>query len=747
MLPKELKERPQWVAANANKIPVDAKTGNPASVTDPATWCDYETARAFGAPYIGFVLTADDPYTLIDLDAPTSDDQVQRHRAILQAFSNTYIETSASGNGVHIICRASVPQGKRRDKVEIYSAERYMICTGNAFNDQPITDCQQMVDQLYGEMNKRTASVQLTETGDALSDEQVFELASSASNADKFNALCAGNWQQDYESQSEADFALMNILCFYTRSNEQCRRLFRYSALGKRGKAQRDAYLDYMIRKIRAEVPDVDLSKLPKPQPAAPAPPPAPFEPPATTSAPEPGESSTSALVVKPQTLPHVYEVPFPPGLVGELAQYIYDSSIRPVRCISLAGALGLMAGVAGRAYNISSTGLNLYLLIIAGTGIGKDGAREGVERIVHAARQAVPAIDQFLGPDDYASGQALVKHLSTHPCMVSIMDEFGHRLMTISRPEANNAEIMLRKVLLGVYSKSGHRRQLGRMVYSDTGKNTDPVSAPCLSMLVESPPSSFYENIDEGAVESGLIPRFLLMEYNGKRPPKNPNAFAPPSADLVKRFSEVALVGLSSLNNSSVTHVTTDDTAHRMLEDFDAYVDSQLNDSEDEINRQVWNRAHLKALRVAALVAVGCSVHQPTVTAEIAQWAIDLVVHDVTTMLQRFKHGVGKGDPVLLSELKRIVSKYVEFCAEGKPFDKRVNRAMAADYVIPYSFILQRTHSLAAFRRDKRGATQALNLAINSLMNTGTLYEVSKATALEKYGTTARLYRVTASD
>lgn len=43
-----------------------------------------------------------------------------------------------------------------------------------------------------------------------------------------------------------------------------------------------------------------------------------------------------------------------------------------PVKEIAVAGALGLAAGVMGRAYNVSQTGLNQYILTLAPTGAGK---------------------------------------------------------------------------------------------------------------------------------------------------------------------------------------------------------------------------------------------------------------------------------------------------------------------------------------------------------------------------------------
>jgi primase-polymerase (primpol)-like protein len=115
-IPAELRQRAQWVVADQNKLPLNPATGSPADVTNPATWGTFEQAveHANGHHYgIGFVFTANDPYTFIDLDAPGDDAQLQRHSKIFSSFAS-YTELSRSGKGVHIIVRGKVPTGTTR---------------------------------------------------------------------------------------------------------------------------------------------------------------------------------------------------------------------------------------------------------------------------------------------------------------------------------------------------------------------------------------------------------------------------------------------------------------------------------------------------------------------------------------------------------------------------------------------------------------------------------------------------------
>ena len=78
-IPEELTLLVQWVVWNGidngkkiKKVPVDPKTGKPASVSDPSTWGSFEQAvsayQERGYSGIGFVFTKNDPYVGIDLD-------------------------------------------------------------------------------------------------------------------------------------------------------------------------------------------------------------------------------------------------------------------------------------------------------------------------------------------------------------------------------------------------------------------------------------------------------------------------------------------------------------------------------------------------------------------------------------------------------------------------------------------------------------------------------------------------------
>lgn len=732
-IPAELRQLKQWVLADMSinpdtsqpkKTPLNPRTGQAARVDDPSTWGTFEEALATGSQTIGFVLSKSDPYCIIDLDNkpsnPATPEQLERHSKIIEAFKS-YSEISISGNGCHVIVKGQIPQGRRRDHVEVYSDLRYMICTGNILNPFPIEERQDLLDLLYNEMGSASVVSDLEQIDGDLTDSEIFERASQASNADKFLSLCDGDFKE-YPSQSEADFALMSIIAFYTKDNEQVRRIFRCTKLGKRDKAKRDAYLNYALSKIRAnESPPVNLEAITKAAQAL-------------VKKAEEKEVELETNKTKDK------EFSFPIGLLGQIAEHIFKTSIRPVREIALTAAIALVAGISGRSYNISGTGLNQYLILLAKTGSGKEGAATGVNSLLHAVRSSIPVVDQFMGPGAFSSGQALVKVLNEKPCFVSILGEFGITLQQISSVRANNAEKMLKKVLLDLYSKSGPNQTLYSSVYSDIEKNTKIVHSPNVTILGESVPESFYDGMTLEMIGEGLVPRFTIVEYKGPRPPRNSNPHQPPSAQLLENLKVLISSAITASNNNNSIPIQIEPSASKLFENFDKYADSEMDKGTD-IQVQLWNRAHLKALKFAGLIAVGVNPHQPTVTDEIAQWAINFTYSELENIIERFKEGdVGTGESKQLSDLKYAIESYFKL---GKTASKSydVPEVLIKNSVVPYRYLSKRLISVASYRQDKLGSTNAIKRNIQTLIDSGMIQIVKNEEFIKKLNYSGILY------
>lgn len=760
-IPHEMRIYPQWVvwryedtdSKKPTKVPYSAKTGHLASVTDPNTWAGFdECVNAMSSGWyagIGFVLTENDPYSFIDLDDTKGDQTaLDRQIKIFNEF-NSYAERSPSGSGLHIIVKGAIPSGRRRSFIEVYSSLRYMTMTGDVYRNAPINDCNELLNVLWGQMGQGSVAVAhyagLAEAKET--DEQVYNRAVAAANGDKFAELYAGKWEGMYASQSEADFALVDIIAFYTQNRAQISRMFRASGLGQRDKAKRDDYVSYMLNKcFDRMLPPVDVDGLRNKLDEA--------------IAKKEAADRAAALSQNSEATPHpkapapnlneaskVYSVP--PGLVGEIAQYIYAQAPRPVPEIALAGALGLVAGIVGRAYNISGTGLNQYVLLLAPTGTGKEAIASGIDKLMAQVIRTVPAASDFIGPGEIASAQAIIKYMSRGPTsFVSLVGEFGIYLQQMASVNAPPHLTGLRRFLLDAYNKSGEGKVLRPSIYSDKDKNTTAVLSPSFTLLGESTPEKFYEGLHEGLISEGLLPRFTMIEYHGERPALNPGHLsAQPSFELIDRLSTLCAHALMLNSQHKAIHVQTDATARELFQQFDAHCDANINTSDREVRRHLWNRAHVKALKLAGIIAVGCNPYDPTITADVASWAINLVVADVRNLLARFDAGEIGIDNDETKQLAKVIATVKDFVVSPWPeVAKYAGDGLSnlhSNRIVPYSYVQRRLASVSVFRKDRIGASGAIKRALKTLCERGDLQEVSRATLSKDYGTSAVAYMI----
>ena len=139
-----------------------------------------------------------------------------------------------------------------------------------------------------------------------------------------------------------------------------------------------------------------------------------------------------------------------PRGMIGEIAQFIYSAAPRPVPEIALAAAMGIMSGITGRCYNISGTGLNQYIVLLARTGTGKEQMSSGISKLLGSISSTVKDSYLFYGPSKIQSQEALLKHLSkTSKSFVSLMGEFPDTLKKMLNDSRNPTQQGVKQVTL----------------------------------------------------------------------------------------------------------------------------------------------------------------------------------------------------------------------------------------------------------------------------------------------------------
>lgn len=746
-IPEELKQLNQWVVWKYIKVensdkptkpPYNAKTGNKASVTDPTTWCSFNDAikcLANGGDYsgIGLVFTDRDKYGVIDLDKAQGE-ILARQQKIASEF-DSYSEVSPSGYGLHIIVKGKVPTGRRKDCIEIYSNLRYITFTGNVYKNKPIANCQDKLTKLWNELSEEKNNVNghVIDEPERYSDSEILEqIQQNCSNINEkhgnrinFPSLYLGKWQGDYPSQSEADLAIVNIIAYYTQNRNQIRRIFHSSGLGKRAKAHRTDYINKLIDKsLDQTLPPIDFDLYNKE-----------IEEKLTNSRPVAQRSEPSAhngLVASsnlagPTNYEEENEIPVPPGLMGDIARYIYHSSPYRVQKVALSGAIGLMAGICGRAYNTyTDAGLNLYILLIAKTGVGKEAMTTGIDRLFNSIEMTVPASKDFRGPALIASGPAIIKAIHEKKCMLSTINEFETDLRVMSDPKSNPAERTKLKALLDLYTKSGKSGVIQSSIYSNKAENVGATFAPSFTILADATPN-IYDVLDDNMITSGLLPRFVIVEYKGKREYENKQSIELPD-DLRNQFSSLVenCLKISVQVPFNPVKVVCTPQAEKMLNEFSNYATDKINTSESNVIRALWGRAHLNLMKLSSLVAIGVNRWNPIVEVSYVEWAQKYFIeYGIEALSYKKEKGeLGNTNEVRrINILKSLIKEYLTIPLISKTHDR--HKPYQKCCIITHHYLSQRLQKCADFY--KQGfVTKNISQTIEALVDQGVLTKLT---------------------
>jgi primase/DNA polymerase family protein len=262
-IPTELKNEPSWVLwryvvrdGKRTKEPYQTNRRR-AKTNSSQTWTTFDKAREayerddfFDG--LGFVFHEGNPYAGADFDDVTEDEA----REWIDRF-DSYTERSPSGNGLHIIIKAELPQGTKRDAGELYNALRFFTVTGDVVHDVPIRSAQDVAEEYYQFLRKDdpapSGPVATPSEPVDLPDDELLQKAANSKLGDEFQALWAGDASVRNGNHSSADYALMKHLLYWTGGDEaRAVALFDRSGLARRDKWRRRAdYREATARKAR----------------------------------------------------------------------------------------------------------------------------------------------------------------------------------------------------------------------------------------------------------------------------------------------------------------------------------------------------------------------------------------------------------------------------------------------------------------------------------------------------------------
>lgn len=279
-VPAALKDIPTWCCyrtrwneekGKKEKFLISAVDGKWASSKEPERWVTFDKAMKYARENNceGLSVLLDKQYgiTCIDLDKCILDREKgtlnERASKLVEELSGTYIERSASGNGLHIFVKDDilrsgrynmVSSDKEKGDLEVYDDKRIMSVTGDIYSDSHELTRANSAATLYlrQELGEKK-SIKATErphtpTSHAdMNDNELISWIRSTSVAAKFNDLYSGRGSSGNRSDDDAKLAHM-LLYFNGGDKEQAFRIMRESGLYRPDKP--DSYYHNTIAKM-----------------------------------------------------------------------------------------------------------------------------------------------------------------------------------------------------------------------------------------------------------------------------------------------------------------------------------------------------------------------------------------------------------------------------------------------------------------------------------------------------------------
>lgn len=263
------------------KMPYNPANGERAKINDMRTFTDFKTTLmtyAMGG-YDGIGIAVGNGIGAFDIDHCFREDGTLNDTAatVLSVFPTAYVEKSPFGEGLRgffgvpedFVYDKTVYYINNRSKgLEVYmpgATNRFVTVTGDIYRTGEIPNDETAMTTLLDSLMKRKKQVQNTQLRhhSYLDDDAVIAHAEGASNSDKFKRLFAGDWEDLYDSQSDADMALLSILAFWCGCDEeQMDRIFRTSGLMRDKWDRQQAGTTYGAISIRNAVNNIPKAQL-----------------------------------------------------------------------------------------------------------------------------------------------------------------------------------------------------------------------------------------------------------------------------------------------------------------------------------------------------------------------------------------------------------------------------------------------------------------------------------------------------
>jgi hypothetical protein len=333
---------------------------------------------------------------------------------------------------------------------------------------------------------------------------------------------------------------------------------------------------------------------------------------------------------------------PIPSGLTADIAAWCAARAYVVGSEFDLAAALMCTALASGNRYVMQhwSTPLQPYIMLLAPTGAGKDGAKRSVYEFARRLELRNKVFQSF------QSYHSMLDTMNDEPSIACwLWDEAARKLESAGRsPSSPDYQVITH--LLDMYGKAAE----GIPGMPGRSNPIPPIERPFFLTLALAQPDSMVNAITKAELATGFVARFLLIDTGdskGSLRRERQDIFPSRIENYVRKFRDVRLPPSGFVQ---IGYETT-----RVFNRFEKFAERAHNSPD---NAELWNRANQNALIVAGLLAVGRNTQKPVVTDELAEWSITLSERSVSAWRERLAVGASNDSSENAKLVKNIETK-----------------------------------------------------------------------------------------
>ena len=353
-----------------------------------------------------------------------------------------------------------------------------------------------------------------------------------------------------------------------------------------------------------------------------------------------------------------------PPGVLKDI--YDYSENIAKISqpAISMQAALSVGSVAAGRMYKTDMNNFSsLFFMCIAKSGQGKENVKTVVESILDKADHS-----DLMAGDGYTSSGAIYSLLRYKPTHITVMDEFGKRLESISKASNSNKEDALQVLMEtwgrchGVLRPDNYSMMTLNQKQQKEAMDRSTIK-PAITLVGMSVPKNFYGALSTGRIVDGFLNRFIVVESHVPRsvgrmipyiePPKSVYDWV---TDVRQTNNEMEQIARDNAELDFKQRILTfDDDSRNLLEKLAYDLVDQQNKLEKEGLEVLLSRTREKAMRLALIGALADNKRARTISGDITQWAIDYVYYYDQLLIESCKDKVAGSE--MEGRIKQILS------------------------------------------------------------------------------------------